>query len=101
LKARVRALQAARTLQAHRGTQATIRLVFWNHGDEAVRVSDCETGGTFSTTAQNGQYLGLFQMGDYARGAYGHGPTVLEQALAAYRYFVASGYSWGPWECKP
>jgi len=78
-----------------------IRLVFGRYADQAIRVADCETGGSFSTTARNGQYLGLFQMGTYARGRYGHGRTALEQAQAAYRYFVDSGRNWGPWECKP
>ena len=51
--------------------------------------------------AQNGQYLGLFQMGTTARRLYGHGPTALEQATAAHRYFVDSGHGWGAWSCKP
>jgi len=54
-----------------------------------------------SVWAENGQYLGLFQMGDFARGAYGHGHTALEQARSAYAYFVASGRDWSPWECQP
>jgi hypothetical protein len=33
---------------------------------EAWSVARCETGGTMSVWANNGQYLGLFQMGDYA-----------------------------------
>jgi hypothetical protein len=78
-----------------------IRLVFGSYADQAVRVADCETGGSFSTTATNGQYLGLFQMGNYARGRYGHSETALGQAQAAYRYFVASGRDWSPWECQP
>jgi hypothetical protein len=78
-----------------------IRFVFGAYADQAIRVSSCETGGTFDTNASNGQYLGLFQMGDYARGRYGHGPTAIEQAKSAYAYFVASGKTWGPWECKP
>ncbi len=104
LGAEVRTLrrqQQTRTLEQHRSTQDTIRLVFGSYGEQAVRVAGCETGQTYSTTARNGQYLGLFQMGDYARSTYGHGWTALEQALAAYRYFVASGYDWSPWECKP
>ena len=49
----------------------------------------------------NGQYLGLFQMGDFAWSRYGHGATAWVQARAAYRYFADSGYDWSPWECKP
>lgn len=78
-----------------------IRLVFGPYGEQAVRVSSCETGGTFDVNAQNGQYLGLFQMGSYARGRYGHSYTALGQAQAAYRYFVDSGRDWSPWECQP
>lgn len=75
--------------------------VFGPYGDQAVAVARCETGGTFDTGARNGQYLGLFQMGDYARSRYGHSSTALGQARAAYRYFVDSGKDWSPWECKP
>lgn len=80
---------------------AAIRLVFGEYAPQAIRVSACETGGTFSVSARNGQYLGLFQMGRYARGRYGHGSSALVQAQAAYRYFVDSGRDWSPWECKP
>lgn len=80
---------------------AAIRYVFGPYGDQAVRVSSCETGGTFHVGAQNGQYLGLFQMGEFARSTYGHSGTPIGQARAAYRYFVASGRDWSPWSCKP
>ncbi len=40
----------------------------------------------YCTGSANGQYLGCFQMGDWARGEYGHGPTALDQAWAAFRY---------------
>lgn len=66
---------------------------------QALSVSWCES--RHSTTAQNGQYLGLFQMGSYARGLYGHGATARQQAEAAHRYFVDSGRDWSPWSCKP
>ena len=52
-------------------------------------------------TAQNGQYLGLFQMGSDERRLFGHGPNALDQATAAYRYFMQSGSDWSPWSCKP
>ena len=54
-----------------------------------ARVAWCESG--VQTTAQNGQYLGLFQMGSCERRLFGHGETALEQAQAAHRYFVRSG----------
>jgi len=73
--------------------------VFGSYCQEALAVSRCESG--LQTTAQNGQYLGLFQMGSGARRLYGHGPTAVEQAQAAHRYFVDTGHDWGPWSCKP
>jgi hypothetical protein len=73
--------------------------VFGDYCREALAVSRCESG--LQTSAQNGQYLGLFQMGSSARRLYGHGPTALAQAQAAHRYFVAAGHDWGPWSCKP
>lgn len=72
--------------------------VFGERCQEAVAVAWCES--RLSTTARNGQYLGLFQMGSYARQLYGHGPTAREQAVAAQRYFVRSGRDWSPWSCR-
>lgn len=66
---------------------------------QALRVSWCES--RWNVYAHNGQYLGLFQMGWYARSRYGHSWNAWGQARAAYRYFRASGYSWGPWSCRP
>jgi hypothetical protein len=66
---------------------------------QALAVSWCES--KHSTTAQNGQYLGLFQMGSSERRLYGHGATARKQAIAAHRYFVDSGHDWSPWSCKP
>ena len=79
--------------------QNVICRVFGDHCHEALAVSRCESG--WRTDAQNGQYLGLFQMGSNERAIYGHGPSAVEQAVAAHRYFVASGSDWGPWSCKP
>lgn len=73
--------------------------VFKSRCQEALRVVQCES--RFDVNAQNGQYLGLFQMGDWERATYGHGSTAYAQAIAAYRYFVASGSDWSPWSCKP
>lgn len=67
----------------------------------ALRVAACESGGgvvaNISTTAVNGQYLGAFQMGSTERATYGHGTTLYEQAAAAHRYYLVSG--WSPWAC--
>jgi hypothetical protein len=73
--------------------------VFGSYCQQAIVVSRCESG--LSTGAQNGQYLGLFQMGSSERRLFGHGDSAAEQARAAHRYFVASGRDWGPWSCKP
>jgi hypothetical protein len=73
--------------------------VFGSYWQQAVAVARCESG--LSVWAQNGQYLGLFQMGSSERSIYGHGSTPLAQAIAAHRYFVASGHDWSPWQCKP
>ena len=94
-KAEKRRLQSLAALPP----QAAICKVFGAHCGEALRVSRCESG--FSTNAQNGQYLGLFQMGSSERRIFGHGSTPLDQAKAAYRYFVRSGRDWSPWSCKP
>ena len=66
---------------------------------EALAVAWCES--RHRTTAQNGQYLGLFQMGSYERELFGHGRTALKQALAAHKYFVLTDRDWSPWSCKP
>lgn len=103
--ARARAALAARKATARRlasfatSPRSAICHVFGPHCREALAVSRCESG--YRTTAQNGQYLGLFQMGSSERRLFGHGDSALEQARAAHRYFVASGRDWSPWSCKP
>ena len=49
--------------------------VFGPYCQQAVAVAWCES--RLSTTAQNGQYLGLFQMGSNERRLFGHGDTAL------------------------
>jgi len=66
-------------------------------GRKAVRVAQCESGASLSLRAHNGQYLGMFQMGAFARGAYGHSWNPWGQAAAAYRYYRVAG--WTPWAC--
>jgi hypothetical protein len=84
-----------------------IRHYFGPDAEDAIEVVSCESGdrdGDLSphvVRARNGQYLGMFQMGDFARGKYGHGSTVRAQVKAAYAYFVESGRTWGPWGCRP
>lgn len=73
---------------------------YWKAPAERVKAFDvvaCETGNTYDTDAQNGQYLGMFQMGSWERSQFGHGRTAGAQARAAHRYYSISG--WSPWSC--
>lgn len=78
--------------------RVAIRAVFGPYAEQAIGVAWCES--RLTTTAQNGQYLGLFQMGANERRLFGHGSSAHEQALAAHRYFVDSGRDWSPWSCR-
>jgi hypothetical protein len=93
----LRRVIAARNALTPSAAQQAICDVWGRWCREAIAVARCETGGTFSVYAQNGQYLGLFQMGDWARSVYGHSYTPWGQARAAYRNFLDNG--WGQWEC--
>lgn len=99
LAANLAKVKARELRQRLRNPRAAICHVFGDHCRQALAVARCESN--YSTLARNGQYRGLFQMGRHERATYGHGPTALAQSRAAYRYFVASGRTWGPWECKP
>lgn len=79
--------------------QAAICYIFGQYCGQALAVAWCES--KYSRHAHNGQYLGIFQMGSNERAIYGHSDTFLGQAIAAHRYFVASGRDWSPWSCKP
>ena len=72
---------------------------FRRYCNEAIEVAWCES--RLRTTAHNGQYLGLFQMGELPRRLFGHGSSAFAQSVAAHRYFVVSGRDWSPWSCKP
>jgi hypothetical protein len=87
----------ARRLAAMPPRQA-ICVVFGRYCAEAVNVAWCES--RLDTTARNGQYLGIFQMGSSERRIFGHGATAHAQAVAAHRYFVVSGRDWSPWGCR-
>lgn len=91
-----------------------IQLVFCNgsnrtcrEGNEAIGVAKCESSRYWSEgrpqEARNGQYRGMFQMGERERDIYGHGPDPWTQAIAAFRYYVGSGRDWSPWDwrCQP
>ena len=64
---------------------------------EAFNIVACETGNRYNTTARNGQYLGLFQFGSFARARYGFGWDAWSQARAAHAYYLDAG--WSPWTC--
>ena len=68
---------------------------------QALDVAWCESSG--DPTARNGQYRGHFQMGRAEWERYGAGDPydAEDNAAAAYRYFVAVGGSWRPWQCRP
>ena len=73
---------------------------YWKTPAQRVKAFDviaCETGNRYNTTARNGQYLGLFQMGAFARATYGHSWSALGQARAAHLYWLRAG--WSPWSC--
>lgn len=59
----------------------------------ALIVAQREGGGGYCTRATNGQYLGCYQMGDWARSRYGHGPTALDQSWAAF-WYVRDARGW-------
>jgi len=96
LRAKIRARAERRV--ATLPPKAAICSVFGSYCQEALAIAWCES--RHSTTAQNGQYLGLFQMGSYERRLFGHGATARAQAVAAHRYFVRSGRDWSPWACR-
>ena len=73
--------------------------VFGPYCRAALAVAWCES--KWYIWAVNGQYRGLFQMGSYERGLFGHGPGAWAQARAAKKYFILSGRDWSPWSCKP
>jgi hypothetical protein len=96
IRARAELRQARRL--AHASPKVAICEVFGRYCHQALAVAWCESG--HQTTARNGQYLGLFQMGDYARQIAGHGDSAYEQSRSAYRFFVLSGRDWSPWSCR-
>lgn len=91
------------TLKREQGIAVNvIRKVFGRYANQALSVSYCES--RFWVWASNGQYKGLFQMGESERETYGHSyNNAWVQARAALRYFVDSGRDWSPWAsiCRP
>jgi hypothetical protein len=79
--------------------RAIICKTFGRYCGQALRVAWCES--RYRVGAVNGQYRGLFQMGRRERARYGNGFGPWNETRAAFRYFVASGRDWSPWECRP
>jgi hypothetical protein len=96
-RAAIEKRQQTRKLQVMRAQapRAVICRVFGRYCSQALAVARCESN--LSTNAENGQYLGLFQMGSSERRLFGHGADLHAQVRAAHRYFVRSGRDWSPW----
>ena len=89
-------LQLCHAIEAKLQDPVQAILAVWGpEGWNAVRVFRCESG--LSTTAENVEYLGLAQMGSWARANYGHSSTVLGQVRAAYALW--RDYGWSQWTC--
>jgi hypothetical protein len=74
-----------------------LRISFGRSWKDAAVVAWKE--GSWHWWARNGQYLGTFQMGSFARGEYGHANHLPGQVIAAAKYWRDAG--WSPWECQP
>lgn len=99
--AQAEAAQARLRMEESSDVPTIIMAVFGpSYGPGALNVARCESG--YRTSAVNGQYLGIFQMGTNERARYatmGYS-TAYQQVVAAHNYFVAA-HGWGPWECQP
>lgn len=82
-----------------------IHQVFGSYGDQAVRISMCES--SLNPNAYNGILgaAGLFQIipGTWASTSYASQSVYnpVANMKAAYEIFVRDGYSWREWECQP
>ena len=96
--------QTATTPSSGNEISTTVKAIHWGFcghryvkcaaGYEAVQVARCETGGTFSVYARNGDYLGLFQQGSWSR-SFGHWAyNAWAQADSAFRAWRANGFCW-------
>jgi hypothetical protein len=70
--------------------------VFGPECSKALQVFFCES--RYSTSARNGQYFGIGQMGSAERARFG-GSSLdpWDQVRAAYAYYRVAG--WSPWQC--
>lgn len=93
----VSAAAATSNRSAYAAARAAVCHYFGANCGMAMQIVNCETGGTYTPWASNGQYLGMFQMGSAARKQYGHGSNVWAQAKAAFALFRDRGFE--PWLC--
>jgi hypothetical protein len=96
-----RAWRKAHVRPAPAAVVPSVRIVARRYGfdpEGMLRVARCESN--LERTATNGQYLGLFQLGSFARSRYlqGRWTDSYANALAAARYAREAG-GWGPWSC--
>ena len=65
---------------------------------EAIRVADCETGGTFDYRARNGQYAGVWQI---SRAYHEDAPSRFSPASVSVwvAQVTRGGTNWSSWEC--
>lgn len=92
---------AKRLLPPRRGTAQyrawVVCRVFVGQCKQAVNVAWCES--RLNPRARNGSYVGVFQLGEHERKAYGHGRSVWAQSIGALLLHAARG--WQPWSCRP
>lgn len=81
--------------QLNNNPKLAICYFFKSNCAKALSVAWCES--KYHRYARNGQYMGIWQMGNFARDTYGHGDTPLEQTYYAYQYYKDEG--WQPWSC--
>jgi len=88
-------VQSAHSTTLYQQALRAVCFYFKQNCTTAMRIVNCETGGSYAPWSANGQYLGIFQMGSQERATYGYGSNVWAQAKAAYAYFRVAGF--GPW----
>lgn len=89
----VLAVAVAAKAQLTTETRTAIRQVWGKDAWLGERIAWCES--RYRVYATNGQYLGVFQMGDRERAKYGFAWNPWTQAAGAYAYFLDAGTS--PW----
>lgn len=76
---------------------------FGSEGNRAIQVAKCESG--LNPAARSGQYMGLFQLGNYHRARAARLGFTWDQMLQAgpniaVAYDLWQEQGWGPWSCK-